>query len=1271
MNPTIEQFTLLRLFSATPRQFRQSTRRQQIAALSVLAAALILALWLWSTGTELPATSGWTVSGFAAAYGIAMLLSVRTPQGITLAMVSANVVALSMSLPPQIAILIPLGTAVLLIPIGWIATRFAIKLPTEPLYMGSINGLIMAGGSLLWRQFSGGVPVDLFTLPYLLYFLAYAHGIILLLLAAARLWIGLGDYQRSPVRGETQFLYLASNYLPTLFAPMLAIHPHEGSAVLSWLITSVGATIFLYVFNNNTLDLNHRIATERILNSVGTALSAYLNLEDLVAAMRAEIGKLMDVSGFYLALFDANTNLLSFPLSYRRGLPEILPEREFTLNRFTETIISTRKPLLTVTGPQDTLPYSGDTNPDDQPLSFVGVPVIAGPEVIGVIALRDYDHEHAFVQKDVDLLQSISAQVAVAINNACHYTRIRRSLSLRLEEIAAFERIAQRLTSRLELEDVINLLVQIAAEATGAEVSIIGLLDELGNELRIAAQAGKVLLDTWHWPAGQGLAAKALRNGTPVLVNDVEKDPEYRKAISTTRSELITPIILNGRRLGVLNLESTRLNAFTADHMRFISNLAEYAAIAINNAQLYRSEHDQRVAAEILLETSGAFSSLRDPDKVMQMLAAQLLEVSGYNLFNYYAADESGSSLIRHAEVAECQWLDSRPDRLEKAAYPVGWEVLSSQQPRSLKAGMAEFDAEEAWLANMGIQSVLLLPLKAAGKVIGLVEIGSLQPDTFDSASHLLAACQRILEQAEESLKPGMRSSSAGKLDSLASNLIKESAAQSCTLLMLNPAGDALQTVLHRSALLWPESESHRVPDHLLPVFDRVLKQNTPLIHPNLPPADPRNRWHWRKWVSLPVMLNGQGIGIADLVSLSEVPDPSPSDLRLWRAILDHAVVALDNARLTSQIRTNLNRLEAILNSSTDGLIMVNTNDTVVLANPRAEYLLNVHMKNMQGKHIREVMRRMTDFPDGQLRRQAWEEALQVQKSAAKDPTAITRRQYTYSSPYLRAIEEISAGVFDEHGKPAGRLFVFHDVTHQVEIQNYREELSNMLVHDLRSPLSSVITSLHIIKEYMGVTPDQRDEVSLQAAARVALTNSTNLLELIETLLEISKLETRQLPLDLREISLKKLAQQAITKLKPAADQASIDIALKAPAKLPPVLVDFEKIERVLVNLIDNALRYTPVEGHITIEIQNAITHQQVTVTDTGPGIEPAMRERIFERFVQANQTGRARGGKGTGLGLTFSRLAVEAHQGRIWVDQNYAQGTQIHFILPAIHSST
>jgi signal transduction histidine kinase len=246
-----------------------------------------------------------------------------------------------------------------------------------------------------------------------------------------------------------------------------------------------------------------------------------------------------------------------------------------------------------------------------------------------------------------------------------------------------------------------------------------------------------------------------------------------------------------------------------------------------------------------------------------------------------------------------------------------------------------------------------------------------------------------------------------------------------------------------------------------------------------------------------------------------------------------------------------------------------------------------------------------------------------------------------------------------------GRLLIFRDVSQEHEMEVFRTEMSHMLVHDLRSPLGGVITGLHMVTDELANEPDKIDLEMIGSTIEVTLTSANSLLRLVNSILDINKLESGEVPLMLEPIDLRTLINETSRTLEGIAVEAGIGIDLSIPADLPLIVADYDKIERVVINLLDNALRYAPGGGQVRVKVESTAAYQEVSVVDNGDGVPPQYRERIFERFFQVDQRRRKRGVKGSGLGLAFAKLAIEAHGGRIWVDEGPEGGAAFHFIIP------
>ncbi len=228
-----------------------------------------------------------------------------------------------------------------------------------------------------------------------------------------------------------------------------------------------------------------------------------------------------------------------------------------------------------------------------------------------------------------------------------------------------------------------------------------------------------------------------------------------------------------------------------------------------------------------------------------------------------------------------------------------------------------------------------------------------------------------------------------------------------------------------------------------------------------------------------------------------------------------------------------------------------------------------------------------------------------------------------------------------------------------LELQQMRQDLVNFLVHDMRNPLTTIVSTLTLLTMTMTREVDSEQEDMLN----MAVTSAARLTRLIETLLEVSRLESGDFPLERSEVHLTVLLTEVAQHMEPLVRRSHITINVEA-ADLPPVRADRALLERVLTNLLDNALKYTPPHGMIALRAAAEADRILVAVSDTGLGIPHEQRERVFEWFAQIGGEKLKR--RGFGLGLTFCRLAIEAHGGRIWVESGAdGLGTQFVFSLP------
>lgn len=231
-----------------------------------------------------------------------------------------------------------------------------------------------------------------------------------------------------------------------------------------------------------------------------------------------------------------------------------------------------------------------------------------------------------------------------------------------------------------------------------------------------------------------------------------------------------------------------------------------------------------------------------------------------------------------------------------------------------------------------------------------------------------------------------------------------------------------------------------------------------------------------------------------------------------------------------------------------------------------------------------------------------------------------------------------------------------------LELQRVRQETSDLVVHDLRNPLGIIYGSLSMLEV---VLPEDALEANRELLG-LAVAACERMQRLVDSLLDVSRLETGELGLSLAPTNLRPLLEEAINRVSISWRSRNVTMNTVIPEDLPVITIDADKIDRVLANLIDNALKFTPGNGTITISVEWRADHLILSVTDTGPGIPREEQQRIFERFAQVSENQPAGGRRGFGLGLTFCKLTVEAHGGQIWVEDGPdGIGSRFAFTLP------
>lgn len=338
------------------------------------------------------------------------------------------------------------------------------------------------------------------------------------------------------------------------------------------------------------------------------------------------------------------------------------------------------------------------------------------------------------------------------------------------------------------------------------------------------------------------------------------------------------------------------------------------------------------------------------------------------------------------------------------------------------------------------------------------------------------------------------------------------------------------------------------------------------------------------------------------------------------------------------------NRTLMVINNLSDGLLVFDTEGKLSLINPQAEKLLNLKGKDLVGKTVFDLVLHPAISPVVNVLREeskgVFRKELNIKENLVLEITVI---------PILNEKEEF------------GTLVILHDVTREKMVERMKTEFVSLTAHQLRTPLSAIKWTLRIILDR------ELGEISAEQEEFLKKTYQSNerMISLINDLLNVTRIEEGRYLQKPILANFEELVQSVVNYYKEELERKKIRFELRKPEKpLPLVSMDVEKITMVLQNLIDNAVRYTPEGGEVTVSLWSDKNKVQCEVKDFGIGIPKDQQARVFSRFFRATNALR-RETEGTGLGLFIAKNIIEAHGGRIWFESEENMGSTFYFTLP------
>lgn len=392
-----------------------------------------------------------------------------------------------------------------------------------------------------------------------------------------------------------------------------------------------------------------------------------------------------------------------------------------------------------------------------------------------------------------------------------------------------------------------------------------------------------------------------------------------------------------------------------------------------------------------------------------------------------------------------------------------------------------------------------------------------------------------------------------------------------------------------------------------------------------------------------PILAQGRVIGVLEAINpVSGAFDPDA--LLAMTGIGSLAGTTIQNAQLFERLQAAHQRYLELFEENINPILITDWEGRVLEANRRAVELSGYGEEQIHNQNVAqlfEIDRNKTGAEFERLRNDltcCFESSLRHQEGRAV-PVEV----------YVRRVE------FEESD---ALQWMLNDISARKDLDSLREDLTAMIYHDLRSPLANMVSSLEMLSAMLSSHEDE----AARSVLNIALHSTARLQRLISSLLDINRLESGQPIVNQKAIAPLELIREAIKDVEPLSSGRRQTVEAHLPQELPLIWVDADMIRRVLINLLENSIKFTPAGGQVEIGAQNRDGWLQVWVRDNGPGIAEADQERIFDKFTRLRSS---QVSGGLGVGLAFCRLAVQGHGGRIWVESRPGKGATFSFTLP------
>jgi PAS domain S-box-containing protein len=939
---------------------------------------------------------------------------------------------------------------------------------------------------------------------------------------------------------------------------------------------------------------------------------------------------------------------------------------------------------------------------------YVAVPLLGTRGCVGALALLSTTSRRVFGDDHVTLAAEFARRVATAVDNGV----VLRDAERAAKRVAIQNEVGRVLAEAVDEDTAIRRILEAVGRAFDWDLGQLWRFDDAKRTLRAT--------DLWRRPevevdalarasrersfaAGVGLPGRVWASGEPGWIANVHEDSNFPRVAAAAEAGLQSafafPLLLAGEVVGVVELLSRDrrspdpgLDATLAALGGQLGLFLERMRTQRERERLLASEQAARSAAEEVARTLGKLEEVTEAalrhvasGDILHELLAQIARLVEADTSAILLLDEDRRFLTVRATVGF--------DRELEHAVPIPFgqgmagRVAATRKPAVIR-NLDEVELASPHLRERGIKSLVAIPISVGEQVIGVAHAGSVEASHFDEedmrllrlmADRLALAISQAqlyederMARREAELAHRRLSFLAEASTLLASSLDYESTLKAVARLAVPHLADwCVVDVADEDGKLIRIATAHVDPQKVVLVEElerrwpqrgdepvgpyAVVESGTPELSPHISDellaATAHDDEHlavlrdigMRSYMCVPMWGRDRVLGALSFATAESERSYTEADLALAEELARRAAVAVENALLYRQAQERA-RAARVLAAVGDGVFLVDGRGVVGLWNPAAEGITGLSAEDVVGRRVAEAI-------------PGWVEIAPRVPVVAEHDRGAARAETVPLEIGGRELWLSISGV----GFADGTVYAFRDLTQDRLLDELKAEFVSTVSHELRTPLAAVYGAAMTLRQHgFAVDEDQREKL-----LGVVVHESERLATIVNDILWASRLDAQSLRFSIQSCDAVALAQGVVDAAN-AHRPPEIELELRAPEDLPRVAGDPDKIRQVLVNLLDNAIKYSPDGGEVEVELTAGDTSVRFSVHDQGLGVPPAEQRRIFEKFYRLDPN-LTRGVGGTGLGLYICRELVHRMQGRLWVvsPRMNGKGSTFTFELP------